>query len=469
MSFRLNLRFKDVSRASKILFPFLVLDILFLATFILLIFLRDGQSMISKSDVTLILVTLFFILSIGTSVIVWIFDRRLGKVTRRAEATAEGRAIETLTEPIGEEFQELVDSIDRISVTLKRQIDHANERKNHILAILDGMVEGVMVIDKEQRIVRANSVLCRMLKLEGRGQIEGKHYWEVVRDSVLNEMIQLSLRDREPIRKEHSLVLSGLIFEIQISPVFGNEVFLGAAVVFYDVTKLKELERMRAEFVANVSHELKTPLTSILGFIETLREGAIEDKQNRMKFLLVIEDHARRLNQMIDDLLTLSKLDQHKDFMKITELNFDNLLEKVLTLFERTMKERRISLIIDIKATPFMIRADSKFFEQVLVNLIDNAVKYNVDGGQVIVRASFEDKFAKIEVCDTGIGIAGEDLPRIFERFYRADKSRSRETGGTGLGLAIVKHITECHLGRIEVQSALQKGSTFTIFLPRIS
>lgn len=341
----------------------------------------------------------------------------------------------------------------------------SKEKNDRLLSILESMSEGVMVIDAGQKILLANFVLETNLGFK-RGELSGRYFWEALRDLELNEMIKRALIDRVFIRKEHKLLLLDSIFQIQISPVFGGNEFLGVVAVFHDVTKLKELEKMGGEFVANVSHELKTPLTSIMGFVETLKGGAIEDRENGLKFLQIIEEQSQKLYRLIEDLLLLSRVEGQKEKPQKESFDFEKMTQRIFEFFSPSLLERKINIHLEISPKPFLIPADPMLMEQAFTNLIDNAIKYNREGGEIWVRASRTNGAVRLDFSDTGIGIPEADLPRVFERFYRADKSRSRESGGTGLGLSIVKHIVEKHAGRVEVKSVSQKGSTFTVFLP---
>lgn len=354
---------------------------------------------------------------------------------------------------------------DSLQEKLSNELLLVNEERDRVFAVLKSMVEGVLVIDPEERILVINPVLEKVFELE-REKAVGRFFWEIIRDPDLNEMIQKALNDRVASKKEHNLLLSESIFQIQTAPVFAKDEFLGAVCVFHDVTKLKELERIKTEFVANVSHELKTPLTSIVGFIETLKEGAIEDKENRMRFLEIIDEQSKKLHRLIEDLLMLSRVESGQAEIQIKPLDVAEMLYKLEKIFEKPMKLKNIQIKTEIKPKPFMIQADSKLFEQVFSNLIDNAVKYNKSNGEILIRAYVSHPKRYIEVHDTGIGIPEEDMPRIFERFYRVDKSRARESGGTGLGLSIVKHIIERHNGSIYVSSQNGRGCVFTIELP---
>ncbi len=349
---------------------------------------------------------------------------------------------------------------------LRNKLGVADEEAKRVMAIVESMVEGVVVIDNDQKILLINSVLSRAFDLK-REDAQGRFFWEVFRDPTINEMIAKGLRDRYAFTLEHSILLSNAIFQIQISPVFRASGFLGVTAVFHDVTKLKELERMRSDFVANVSHELKTPLTSIMGSVETLKEGAAEDSHDRSRFLDIIDEHSKNLHHLIEDLLLLSKVESGGENLKREKLDTEKILKKVIGTLDLALNSKKIKVDLDFPEKPFLISADAKSIEQVFSNLISNAIKYNEPGGKITIRGIYEADSAKIEFEDTGIGIPESDLPRIFERFYRVDKSRSRESGGTGLGLAIVKHILEKHSGQIHVKSCPQKGSTFTITLPR--
>ena len=353
-----------------------------------------------------------------------------------------------------------------LSDRLERRWQSADHEKNRIFAILESMTEGVMVVDTKQTALLLNGALARTLGV-ARDAVEGRFFWESIRDPDINEMIQTCLYKKSPQKKEHALLLSNAVLDIQVTPVFSGTEFLGAIAVFRDVTQVKELERLRSEFVANVSHELKTPLTSILGFIETLKEGAADDSENRAHFLQIIEEHSKKLHRLIEDLLLLSKVESAKGPARKEVLDLAKLMNRLEEMFERPMQKKGLKLQKEFSHAPFMIFAEPDSFERALANLLDNAVKYNVRNGRIAVRASDDGSLVRIEVEDSGIGILPPDQARIFERFYRADKSRSRESGGSGLGLSIAKHILERHGGRIEVDSIPEKGSTFTLFLPK--
>jgi two-component system phosphate regulon sensor histidine kinase PhoR len=366
-------------------------------------------------------------------------------------------------------FQKLSGALRRLesaNEALQETIRGGQGEKNRAAAILESLAEGVLVVDPRQRVLVANAAISRALGLS-RADLEGRHFWEIFRDADLNQMIERTLASRSAAHEEHSMPLSEVVYQIRVSPVFGGEDFLGAAVVFYDVTKLKELEKSRTEFVANVSHELKTPLTSILGFVETLKEGAVDDAENRGRFLSIIETQSMKLHRLIEDLLRLSSVESGARELESKDVDVERLLKTTAEPFDRSIAAKKIVLERRVEPVGMTVRGDAKALEEAVTNLVDNAVKYNRPGGSLRVSARIEDEWGVIEVADTGIGIPESDLPRVFERFYRVDKSRSSETGGSGLGLSIVKHIVERHGGRVTAESSTKSGTVFRIFLPR--
>ncbi len=347
----------------------------------------------------------------------------------------------------------------------EEEIQTASAVKNRMLSVLESMTEGVVVIDTDKKILLMNSMLAGVLEINPQ-MVRGSYFWEAFRDPDINDMIQESLDKQRSIRKEHKILLFDTHFQIQVSPVFSDKLFLGVIAVFHDVTRLKKLEEMRSEFVANVSHELKTPLTSILGYVETLKEGALEDKENSGRFLSIIDDHAKKLHGLIEDLLLLSSVESGRAEIRKETLDLGVLLDRMEPSFAKRLKEKQIVLVRKFGDHEAHFPSDAKQIEHALSNLLDNAIKYNTTGGKILVGIEKKSGTVNITVTDTGIGIPEADLNRIFERFYRVDKSRSRELGGSGLGLSIAKHIVERHNGRIEVRSRLGAGSTFSIILP---
>ncbi len=452
----------------RIFSPFLISFLVIFLSFGIFTILKfkNYEVPILKKEMYTLFFSFMIVYSVITFILVFLLYRQIKNVSRYAGDVSRGKAVVEPGVNDAGVFHHLISNIDAMSDQLKDKMQSADQEQNRIFAILESMVEGVLVLDSGQKIIMANSSLARSFGIR-KEDARGKYFWEVFRDSEINEMIQKSLQEQSHSRKEHTVLFTGSIFEIEVSPVFGDPNFLGVVAVFHNVTKLKELEKSRSEFVANVSHELKTPLTSIMGFVETLKEGAVERPKERMEFLNIIEDHSKKLHLLIEDLLLLSKVESGKQELKKESVNFEKMLQRILSFYEKPILDKGLKVSFEIHPKPFFLEGDPKSLEQVFSNLIDNAIKYNKPGGSILVRAFFESKTARIEIKDSGIGIPEKDLTRIFERFYRVDKSRSRESGGTGLGLSIVKHIIERHSGGIEAHSHDQKGSQFNITLPR--
>jgi two-component system phosphate regulon sensor histidine kinase PhoR len=257
------------------------------------------------------------------------------------------------------------------------------------------------------------------------------------------------------------------IFFIHATPIAKNGTTEGAVLVFHDITELRRLEKVRREFVANASHELRTPISSIKGYIETLLEGAVDDKKNARDFLNIIRANSDRLENLIEDLLNLSKIESGKLDLKIGSCRLDEIADRILSELRKQAKDRGVEIKKDIPVGLPEMMADRAALSQILFNLVDNGIKYSKENGFVEIAAFEKGDFVQVDVEDNGVGIPEEDLPRIFERFYRIDKARSRELGGTGLGLSIVKHLVQEQGGEVSVQSELGKGSKFSFIIPK--
>lgn len=332
-------------------------------------------------------------------------------------------------------------------------------------AVIREMQMGVIVLDPDKKILYANPFIYENFPLEG--VIEGKKVDDIINDKALLKAIDTVF----PLKgkKSQEITIQGKgnqVLEVRLVPFSiesGSKVLIG---FFQDVTEEKRVEAIKRDFVANVSHELRTPLASIKGYTETLLGGALDDKGILKKFLTIIDRHANRMTALIEDLLTLSKLESHQMPMTFEPLNIKNIISGVIQGFEKQVKDKGIEIIMDITDGEIpKVMGDKGRLEQVVVNLVDNAIKYTNDGVVKVVAKKVENVL-RVDVEDTGIGIPEKDIPRIFERFYRVDKGRSRELGGTGLGLAIVKHIIQGHNGKIWVESRLGTGTTFSFTLP---
>ncbi len=396
-------------------------------------------------------------------------SRPLKEIEQGAQRFAQGDFSGRLTVPDYEEIATLAETLNRMATELDARLRTITEQKNTQEAVLSSMVEGVLAVDTEERVIDLNRAAARLLSLEDT-EVRGRTIEEVLRNPDLQRVVAQTLQVREAVEQEIVLYQPKGERYVQVHGTVlrdGQGHQIGALVVLNDVTRLHQLENVRRDFVANVSHELRTPITSVKGFVETLLDGALADPQDAERFLRIVAKHADRLNAIIEDLLALSRLEQdaQQDHVTLEEYSIQDVLEAAREVCEVKASERDVEIALQCEER---LRAlvNPPLLEQAVANLIDNAIKYSEPGGRVHVEARSEEATILVSVQDWGCGIDKEHLPRLFERFYRVDKARSRKLGGTGLGLAIVKHIALVHGGNVSVESALREGSTFTIHLP---
>jgi len=331
--------------------------------------------------------------------------------------------------------------------------------------ILETMRESVVVIGEDTRILAFNKSASESFGRKN-GGLKDKRLSEILRDLTLHDAFRRALEEGKSSDLEMEIPgIEKRRYDAHIAPVELDGI-KGAIGIFYDVTHVEHLERVRQEFLSNVSHELRTPLTSILAFVETLEDGAIRDEENNQRFLAVIRKNAQRMHHLIDDILELSSIESGQVRLQPKDVNLNALIEEIFTNLSTKAVERKIKLTNKVPESTFVF-ADAVRLEQMLTNLIENAVKFNSEAGSVTINFEQKDSTDIISVNDTGEGISAEHLQRIFERFYRTDRARSREIGGTGLGLAIVKHLAILHGGEVSVASASAKGTTFSVELPK--
>lgn len=435
------------------------------------LFLRDYRIPLPYADFwQYMVVAVFFAV-----IIAWIFSERLaggimrqvGEVTRAAERIAAGDwETETRLQDAGE-IGELASAINGISRTIKENMRELAESKGRLEAVLANMESGVLLFDRDGHISLINPAAEGFLGVRVE-EVMGMPHVETVKNYSLSSMIEGVLRSWKPARREISIIYpKERTVDAHAAPIFGvRGEPRGIVVVLYDISELKHLERVRAEFVANVSHELKTPVTAVMGFAETLLSGALYNFRAAEEFVNIIYEEAERLSRLVHDLLELSKIESKGFRLRIERVELDTEIKRIVDKLKPQFLKKDLTLTTDLPSEPVTVKADRDQIEQVLLNLLDNSRKYTPAGGQVEVVLRREGGNAIVVVKDTGIGIPQEDLPRIFERFYRVDKARSRKLGGTGLGLSIVKHIIEAHLGRVWVESEPGKGSRFYFSLP---
>ncbi len=415
------------------------------------------------------------VVAVLTSLILgFIIVRRMSgpviQMTQAAGKIAGGDFSELIRTDTTDEIGDLARSFNIMSLELQNKIENLTREIGEKEAILSGMIEGVIAVDRDQRIILLNSAAEAMFNISSHRAL-GRFHWEMIRHSQLNTFFQEVLDSGSPKTKELTLYHDGgRILQTQAASISGKRDTPWAVVaVFHDITEIRRLEEARKEFVANVSHELRTPLTSIIGFVETLRDGAISDPEKGFRFLNIIAKHTERLDRLISDLLELSQIESGQTEMHLACVNLLELINRTVYNFRETAGWKGQTINVTIPQGLPSVVADEEKMETVLVNILDNAVKYTPEHGEITISAIDDNGFVKVEISDTGMGIPPRDLPRIFERFYRVDKARSRELGGTGLGLSIVKHILEAHGGTIHAESEPGKGSKFIFTLPKVT
>ncbi len=439
-------------------------------------------------------------------VVSWWLTRKLfdplSRIVSGAERLAGGDFGHRLAAPDEQELSTLAAAVNRLAAQVESQIAAAGEERDHLRRILASMTDGVLVTDADGRALLTNEAFRRLFGAAG--ELAGRRPLEISRQRALDRLIHDTLASGEagsaeleqdtPHRRTLALTSAplsdtsvgaagaGTLPSVGAGALAGTHSGVGCVVVARDITPFTRLSEMRRDFVANVSHELKTPLAAIRGYAETLRDGALDDREAAPRFLGRVLEQCKRLQALLDDLLTLSRLERPGALPERQPVDLAAVARRTAETLAAAAVERRVK--VEVRGKAPLLQADADGMERMVTNLVDNAVKYNRPGGTVVIQLGSARELdsarelggirepggigdqAVIEVRDTGIGIPPDALPRIFERFYRVDKGRSREEGGTGLGLAIVKHVAQLHGGRVEVESELGSGSRFRVFLP---
>ncbi|HHV79369.1 MAG TPA: HAMP domain-containing protein, partial [Firmicutes bacterium] len=387
--------------------------------------------------------------------------RRLNELVKACDEVRKGNLQCRIRVGGSDEVGELGNALDSMVCTIREKVELLERTKERLQVVMDSTPNGVVMLDSTFRVLMVNRMAAYMLGVKEE-QVQGLTFHESIRNWDLWRIVERASMEHETAKGNVDLFYPNKL-SVDVAVVPFGEQCPGYLIVMHDVTESARAERMKTDFVANVSHELKTPVTSIKGFAETLLSGDF-GAAKVCEFAKVIYSEAERLAKIIDDLLELSKLEAGVVKLKPTEIDVNSLVESVRKLIEPMAS--RAGLKLETKVSPGVFRSDSDLIRNVLLNLLDNAIKYTESGGTVGIEAEIEPREARFSVCDTGIGIPKDELPRIFERFYRVDKARSRELGGTGLGLSIAKHQAELLGGEIRVESELGKGSRFTLVIP---
>ena len=412
------------------------------------------------------------VVSLAAALISLVVSRRISdpieRMKRWAQAISRGDFQSLPPRTTSEELGALAKAMGHMSRQLQERLETVQRQRGEIQAMLASMEEGVVAVDLEERVISMNRSAGRIFGCSP-DEVRDRSLQEAIRNTQFQSLVRQALTSARPVEQDMVVAQNGeRLLTVHGTPLRSAEGRrLGALIVLNDVTRLKRLERIRKDFVANVSHEIKTPITAIKGFVETLRSGAVEAPEDRARFLGIIEKHANRLQAIVEDLLSLSRIEQQAEQQGVS-LSREKLKDSLLTalqICQQSAEQKGITIHLNVD-DGLRANVNAPLLEQAVVNLLDNAIKYSSQEGEVWLEARQTDSEAVISVRDEGCGIARDNIPRLFERFYRVDKGRSRQLGGTGLGLAIVKHIAQAHGGRATVQSDLGRGSVFNIHLP---
>jgi two-component system phosphate regulon sensor histidine kinase PhoR len=430
--------------------------------------------------------SLFIVFLIGL-VLTGRIVRTIEEITAFSKEIASGNFKKRLLPRKKDELGELTKNVSDMSQELKRRLNQSEEEKSMIEAILMNMSDGLMLTDSKGRILLSNAAMKNFFGIES--SIEGKTVMEALRKAELMEIVDKVVGTKGTISREIEVTYPKEVYlMITAAPFSVKGELSGVVLAFHDVTRLKQLEDVRKDFVANVSHEIKTPITAIKGFAETLLEGALDDRENAYKFIETIKNHSERLNSLVSDLLTLSRIELGDIKIEKESISLDNVIDSVFETLREKAQSKGLYLRKEISPGPQEIKADRNRLIQILLNLVDNGIKFTEQGGVAVrvqssrfgVRSSEKivselktqhselADFDYIEICveDTGIGIPKKHVSRLGERFYRVDKARSRELGGTGLGLAIVKHLVKAHGWEMEIESTPGQGTKVRLLCP---
>ncbi|MCR3922737.1 MAG: ATP-binding protein [Firmicutes bacterium] len=391
--------------------------------------------------------------------------RPLQEIAAVAKKVSQGELESRIRVGNEDEIGTLADAVNRMAESLQGQLQVVREGKHQLEAILATMVEGIIVFSDDGRALIVNPAAAQMLGLEEDGW-HGKYDLELIRNKALHDKMRAVSLDR--IYQSHELHITfpeKRVLIVNLAPIRAKQMeHADVLAVFHDITRLRKLEDIRSDFVANVSHELRTPLTAIRGFAETLVHDDFNDAETTHRFAKIIYREAQRLHTLIEDILTLAQIESGKTKIADIPINLENVIQDVVDRLDQRLQEYQLKL--DLAPQLPQPRGDDRLLTQALYNLLDNALKYTQPGGTITIGVHPQDEMIRLQVADSGIGIPLVAQERIFERFYRVDRARSRRLGGTGLGLAIVKHIVEAHNGRLDLESEEGVGTTISIFLP---
>jgi two-component system phosphate regulon sensor histidine kinase PhoR len=394
------------------------------------------------------------------------FTKPVRTLEKFTEKLRRGEPSGTLILQTSDETKVLADNINYLVEELQGQIRLANEEKSKLMTAFTSMTEGVLILDAGDKIEFISPALSTILH-ESYGDVAGKTLLAAFRNVELHKAFHRFKLSRETVSVDTTLGgIDPVIMNVSISQVHGYPGEEKVMVVFHDVTRLKKLERIRTDFVANVTHEIRTPLAAIIGYLETLQAGAIQNEQDTQRFLGIMLKQAQRLNRLVEDLMTISKVELGEAHFHFEPVSLKDIIDSVMPLLDAKAEAKRITIDNTVGEGLPSLSGDRDRLNQVFVNLLDNAIKFTPEDGRVMLAAEQKESGVVVSITDTGSGIPREEIQRLGERFYRVDKTRSRELGGTGLGLSIVKHLMQAHGGKMEIESQLGRGTKVSLFFP---
>ncbi|NTW05167.1 MAG: cell wall metabolism sensor histidine kinase WalK [Peptococcaceae bacterium] len=398
------------------------------------------------------------------------FLKPLIEIVNAAEEISLGLRVSSIPISSRNELGKLAYSINGIAKKLRDTLYQVNDTKNIDQAILSSMTDGVIALNPKGEVLFINHVIEDSLKINQENSY-GQNILGVIRNYEIEDIFRRVIKSGQPVVQEIKLIIpEPRFFRLQATPLVSGESNRGGVLMLlHDITERRQLEEMRTEFVTNISHELRTPLTSIKGFLETLLSGAMDNPETANRFLNIIYKETERLSNLVNELLNLSKIEGRRVVHRWQKIQLNDIINTVANLFMPQIQEKQIELDLDLKQGLPLVFGDPDMITQVLINFVDNALKYTPSGGKINIRSLEERSDVRVVIWDTGIGIPPESLPRVFERFYRVDKARARELGGIGVGLAIVKHIVRAHGGQCFAESEVGKGSIFSFTLPAVN
>ncbi len=408
-----------------------------------------------------LLLTVFLSLRVTKSII-----RPLKDLIFASKEISNGNYSKRISDKSNDELGQLAANYNDMASKLEKTIFDLNNKKAEVESIVNSISNGIVAVDNENKVILINPAACSIFSIESCSLVVGGNITEHIRNNQLNMLLQDTLDQDKPFEGE--IILDDRVMRINTSPIRTQNSgldYAGGIISIQDITNVRKLEQLRTEFVSNVTHELKTPITSIRGFVETLKNGSISNEKVALRFLDIIDIEAERLHALINDILQLSEIETKLTDTNLEKLSLKSLVDEVFEVLQNIAGEKNIILsnTVDEKV---LIKANKNRMKQLILNLVDNGIKYNVPNGSVEVNSYRDEGRVIISVGDTGIGIPSEHVARIFERFYRVDKGRSRDMGGTGLGLSIVKHIVNLYNGDIRVNTEVNKGTEFIIQIP---